>query len=90
MSALDPAVVAEFAAAVRPDQLISELEQLRTYDCDGLTRQRVTPALVLVPESTAEVQAIVRVCNCARGSRSSPAAPARACPAARCRWPRGS
>ena len=63
MTALDPAVVAEFAATVRPDQLICELEQLRTYDCDGLTRHRVTPALVLVPESTAEVQAIVRVCN---------------------------
>jgi glycolate oxidase len=63
MPALDPSVVAEFAAAVRPDQLISELEQLRTYDCDGLMRHRVTPALVLVPERTSEVQAIVRVCN---------------------------
>jgi glycolate oxidase len=63
MPVLDPSVVAEFAAAVRPDQLISELEQLRTYDCDGLMRHRVTPALVLVPERTSEVQAIVRVCN---------------------------
>src|SRR2546428_389905 len=42
---------------------IREPEQLRTYECDGLTGRRVVPALVALPESAAEVQAVVRLCN---------------------------
>jgi glycolate oxidase len=48
---------------LRPCQLISEPEQLRTYECDGLTGRRVVPALVVLPESTEDVQAVVRACN---------------------------
>jgi glycolate oxidase len=48
---------------VRPAQLISEPEQLRTYECDGLTGRRVVPGLVVLPETAAEVQAVVRACN---------------------------
>jgi glycolate oxidase len=44
-------------------QTIREPEQLRTYECDGLTGHRVVPALVALPGSTAEVQAVVRLCN---------------------------
>src|SRR6476661_3626141 len=44
-------------------QTIREPEQLRTYECDGLTEQRVVPALVALPGSVEEVQAVVRVCN---------------------------
>ena len=44
-------------------QMIREPEQLRTYECDGLTGHRVVPALVVLPGSTAEVQAVVRLCN---------------------------
>src|ERR1700682_4114533 len=40
-----------------------EPEQLRTYECDGLTGHRVVPALVALPASAAEVQAVVRLCN---------------------------
>ncbi len=49
-----------FAAA---SQTIREPEQLRTYECDGLTGQRVVPALVALPGSVEEVRAVVRVCN---------------------------
>src|SRR5579885_954983 len=42
---------------------ITEPEQLRTYECDGLTGRRVVPALVALPASTDEVQAVVRICN---------------------------
>src|SRR2546428_6410622 len=42
---------------------IREPEQLRTYECDGLTGRRVVPALVALPESAAAVQAVVRLCN---------------------------
>ena len=43
-------------------QTIREPEQLRTYECDGLTGHRVVPSLVALPGSTAEVQAVVRLC----------------------------
>jgi glycolate oxidase len=50
---------------LRADQLIREPAQLRTYECDGLTAHRVVPALVVLPESAAEVQAAVRACGAA-------------------------
>jgi glycolate oxidase len=56
-------------AAARPElfaalcDVITEPEQLRTYECDGLTRRRVVPALVALPASAEEVQAVVRLCN---------------------------
>jgi glycolate oxidase len=55
-----PDVLDRFAAAT---QTIREPEQLRTYECDGLTGHRVVPALVALPGSVGEVQAVVRLCN---------------------------
>jgi glycolate oxidase len=55
-----PDVLDRFAATA---QTIREPEQLRTYECDGLTGHRVVPALVALPGSVEEVQAVVRVCN---------------------------
>ena len=55
-----PELVERFAAVA---QTIREPEQLRTYECDGLTGRRVVPALVVLPGTTAEVQAVVRLCN---------------------------
>jgi glycolate oxidase len=53
-------VEARFAAATAT---ITKPEQLRTYECDGLTGRRVVPALVALPATAAEVQAVVRICN---------------------------
>ena len=36
--------------------------ELRTYECDGLTSHRSTPALVVLPESADQVAAVVRAC----------------------------
>ena len=55
-------VLRELEAAVSSGGLIVEHNQLQTYECDGLTAIRTTPSAVLLPRSTAEVQAIVRVC----------------------------
>src|SRR6478736_5996975 len=60
--ALPPDLVDRFGAAT---ETIREPEQLRTYECDGLTGRRVVPALVVLPGNTAEVQAVVRICNAA-------------------------
>ncbi|GAC1511360.1 MAG: FAD-linked oxidase C-terminal domain-containing protein [Chloroflexota bacterium] len=43
--------------------VIHEREQLRTYECDGLTSYRVIPALVVLPDTAEQVQKIVRVCH---------------------------
>jgi glycolate oxidase len=58
--ALSPDLVDRFAAAA---ETIREPEQLRTYECDGLTGRRVVPSLVALPAVAAEVQAVVRLCN---------------------------
>ena len=60
MLGLAPELVERFAAAA---DIIREPEQLRTYECDGLTGRRVVPALVALPADAAQVQAVVRICN---------------------------
>ena len=57
---LAPDLVERFARAA---DVIREPEQLRTYECDGLTGRRVVPALVALPADAAQVQAVVRICN---------------------------
>jgi glycolate oxidase len=49
-------------AALGVSAVITEPEQLRTYECDGLTGHRVVPGLVVLPTSTEEVQEAVRLC----------------------------
>jgi glycolate oxidase len=44
------------------DAVISDHARLRTYECDGLAHYRVTPALVVIPEDTAQLAAVVKVC----------------------------
>ena len=48
---------------VGPSGVISEPSELRTYECDGLAGYRVTPALVVLPTSTAEVAGVVEACH---------------------------
>lgn len=42
--------------------VIEEPEQLRTYECDGLTGHKVVPSVVALPSTTGEVSAVVRAC----------------------------
>src|SRR5437588_725508 len=57
---LAPGLADRFAALT---EVIREPEQLRTYECDGLTGRRVVPSLVALPSSAAEVQSPIRLCN---------------------------
>ena len=43
--------------------LLAEEEDMRPYDCDGLTAYRQLPLLVALPEDEAQTQAILRVCH---------------------------
>jgi len=54
----------EAIRSVLPEQaVVAEPEQLRTYECDGLTGHKVVPSLVALPATTEEVQAVVRACH---------------------------
>jgi glycolate oxidase len=55
--------LASLVATLDEGQLVREPEQLRTYECDGLTGRRVVPSLVVLAGSAADVQATVRACN---------------------------
>ncbi len=56
-------LIARMTAAVGARGVIFEHNQLRTYECDGLAAFRVTPSLVVLPETTEQVQAAVRICH---------------------------
>jgi glycolate oxidase len=44
------------------DAVVTDPMELRTYECDGLTAHRCSPGLVVLPETAAQVAAIVRAC----------------------------
>jgi glycolate oxidase len=56
-------VVRELETKLGRAHVITEPEQLKVYDCDGLTGWRALPALVVLPGSTDEVQTVVRACH---------------------------
>jgi glycolate oxidase len=61
--ALSPAFVDELRSALGGDHVVTEPEQLRVYECDGLTGHRAVPEVVVLPDSTEEVQAVLRACQ---------------------------
>jgi glycolate oxidase len=64
--ALDLAVIGSFEAAVGAENVVSDPDRCRAYECDGLTGYRVVPELVLLPQTAEQVASAVRVCA-ARG-----------------------
>ena len=49
---------------IQPQLLIlTQPEQLKPYECDGLSAYRSVPLLVVLPETVAQVQAILRICH---------------------------
>src|SRR6202140_1523165 len=59
---LEPALLGRLRAAVGDDGMITAPAALRTYECDGLTGRRVSPAAVVLPLTTDQVAAVVRAC----------------------------
>ena len=60
---MDLRILNEFRTILGEHGLVSSPEELHTYECDGLTNFRVMPLAVLLPNSTEEVQAIIRICH---------------------------
>ena len=50
------------AAICGAEHVISDPLELRTYECDGLTSHRSTPAIVVLPGSAEQTAAVVRLC----------------------------
>ena len=60
--ALPAGFVDDLRAALGDAFVLSEPEQLATYDCDGLTGWRATPEAVALPGSPEDVHAVIRLC----------------------------
>ncbi|NBV59286.1 MAG: FAD-binding protein, partial [Synechococcaceae bacterium WB4_2_0811] len=43
--------------------VVSKAQELLSYNCDGLTMERHQPPLAVLPESTADVAAILKLCQ---------------------------
>jgi glycolate oxidase len=56
------ALIAQLRTVLPAAAMITEPARLRTYECDGLTYYRVVPGLVVLPETPAQVAAVVRAC----------------------------
>jgi glycolate dehydrogenase FAD-linked subunit len=61
--AADVAALADaLRSAVGAQRVLTDRSQLRTYECDGLANFRVTPAIVVLVESTEHVVDTLRLC----------------------------
>ncbi len=56
-------LIADLREIVEPENVIVDETVLRAYESDGLTAYRQRPLLVVLPETTAEVSATLRVCD---------------------------
>src|SRR5436853_3966654 len=63
MNLMEARILDELRAIVGDRGLVCSPEELHTYECDGLTYFRVMPRAVLLPNSTEQVQAVVRICH---------------------------
>ncbi len=56
-------LIRRLRAVLPTPALLVEEEDMRPYDCDGLTAYRQLPLIVALPEDEAQVQAILAICH---------------------------
>lgn len=56
-------VVARLRAVLPHDAVIHDEMETRAYECDALTAYRCPPMVAVLPSTTAEVSAILRICH---------------------------
>jgi glycolate oxidase len=55
-------IITALSALVTPDNVISDADQLRAYECDGLSAYRQLPMVVVLPETTEQISAVLKYC----------------------------
>ncbi|MBU0645686.1 MAG: FAD-binding protein, partial [Alphaproteobacteria bacterium] len=58
-----PKLVARLRAVLPKDAVIDAPEEVRAYECDALTAYRCAPLVAVLPSTTEEVAAILRICH---------------------------
>ena len=56
-------LAARFREFLPAESVVDQPTSLAAYECDGLSAYRETPLLVLLPETVAQVQQIMRLCD---------------------------
>lgn len=56
-------LIESLAAALPPACLLYHQEDLRPYECDGLSVYRQVPMAVVLPQTEAQVAAVLRICH---------------------------
>ncbi|MGB0853100.1 MAG: FAD-linked oxidase C-terminal domain-containing protein [Pikeienuella sp.] len=56
-------IIARLAAVLPADAVISAPEEVKAYECDGLAAYRCPPLAAVLPASTDEVSAVLKVCH---------------------------
>ncbi|SEM77520.1 glycolate oxidase [Pseudorhodobacter antarcticus] len=58
-----PAIVAALLQVLPPDAVIYDEIEVRAYECDALTAYKCPPLVAVLPRTTAEVAAVLRICH---------------------------
>lgn len=61
-STIPDELLRELAEVVGPERLLSSQDELLVYECDGYVVEKNVPDVVVFPQTTADVQAIVKSC----------------------------
>ncbi|MEM1272807.1 MAG: FAD-linked oxidase C-terminal domain-containing protein [Pseudomonadota bacterium] len=56
-------IVRRLRAVLPPDAVIDDTAETRAYECDALTAYRCPPLAAVLPSSTEEVAAVLRICH---------------------------
>jgi glycolate oxidase len=54
-------LIARLNEVLSQESLLSDAETMRPYECDGLSAYRQLPAVVCLPETVDQVQAVMRI-----------------------------
>src|SRR5437870_1506552 len=55
-------LVARLRAVLGPAAVLTDRQELRTYECDGLTHYKAIPAVVVLPVNADQLAQVVRAC----------------------------
>jgi glycolate oxidase len=83
------AIVAALREIVPGEGVVVTPEEMRAYECDGLTAYRAVPMAVVLPSTVEQVSAVLRLCDRER-IKVVPAGPGPRSRAGRCRSPTAS